>query len=64
MNGDAADGLVRMMLHGTEMVIRLIWSAAKNLAALLIVASVKTNHQQRWWNQKALAKGTSGSIPQ
>lgn len=36
MNGDAADELVRMMLNGTEVVIRLSGSAAKNLAALLV----------------------------
>ncbi len=39
MNGDAADELVRMMLNGTEVAIRLTGSAAKNLAALLIAWS-------------------------
>ena len=39
MNGDAADEMVRMMLNGTEVVIRLTGSAAKNLAALLVAWS-------------------------
>ena len=39
MNGDAADELVRMMINGTEVAIRLTGSAAKNLAALLIAWS-------------------------
>ena len=39
MHGDAADEMVRMMLNGTEVVIRLTGSAAKNLAALLVAWS-------------------------
>ena len=39
MNDDAADEMVRMMLNGTEVVIRLTGSAAKNLAALLVAWS-------------------------
>ena len=39
--GDAADELVRIMLNGSEVAIRLTGSAAKNLAALLIAWSKK-----------------------
>ena len=39
MNGDAADEMVRMVLNGTEVAIKLTGSAAKNLAALLVAWS-------------------------
>ena len=39
MHGDAADEMVRMVLNGTEVAIRLTGSAAKNLAALLVAWS-------------------------
>lgn len=41
MNGDAADDVVRMMINGTEMAVRLTGSAAKNLAAILVAWSKK-----------------------
>ena len=41
MNGDAADEVVRMMINGTEMAVRLTGSAAKNLAAILVAWSKK-----------------------
>lgn len=41
MHGDAADEMVRMMLNGTEVVVKLTGSAAKNLAALLVAWSKK-----------------------
>lgn len=39
MHGDAADEMVRMVLNGTEVAIKLTGSAAKNLAALLVAWS-------------------------
>lgn len=39
MSGDAADEVVRIMLSGTEVAIRLAGSGVKNLAALLIAWS-------------------------
>ena len=36
MSGDAADEVVRIMLNGTEVAVRLAGSGIKNLAALLI----------------------------
>ena len=36
MSGDAADEVVRIMLNGTEVAVRLAGSGVKNLAALLI----------------------------
>lgn len=41
MGGEAADELVRIVLNGTEVAIKLTGSAAKNLAALLIAWSKK-----------------------
>ena len=41
MHGDAADEMVRMVLNGTEVAIKLTGSAAKNLAALLVAWSKK-----------------------
>lgn len=39
MHGDAADEMVRMVLNGTGVAIKLTGSAAKNLAALLVAWS-------------------------
>ena len=39
MNGEAADEVVRMVLNGSEVAIRLTGSAAKNLAAILVAWS-------------------------
>ena len=36
MNGDAAEEVVRMVLNGADITIRLVGAGAKNLAALLI----------------------------
>ena len=44
MNGEAADEVVRMVLNGTEVAIRLTGSAAKNLAAILVAWS--KNHKK------------------
>ena len=35
MSGDAADEVVRIMLNGTEVAVRLAGSGVKNLAAML-----------------------------
>ena len=44
MNGEAADEVVRMVLNGSEVAIRLTGSAAKNLAAILVAWS--KNHKK------------------
>lgn len=44
MSGEAADEVVRMVLNGTEVAIRLTGSAAKNLAAILVAWS--KNHKK------------------
>ena len=44
MNGEAADEVVRMVLNGSEVAIRLTGSAAKNLAAIL--AAWSKNHKK------------------
>ncbi len=41
MNGDAADEVVRIMLNGTEVAVRLAGSGVKNLAAILVAWSKK-----------------------
>ena len=41
MSGDAADEVVRIMLNGTEVAVRLAGSGMKNLAAMLIAWSKK-----------------------
>ena len=41
MSGDAADEVVRIMLNGTEVAVRLAGSGVKNLAAMLIAWSKK-----------------------
>ena len=44
MNGEAADEVVRMVLNGSEVAIRLTGSAAKNMAAILVAWS--KNHKK------------------
>ena len=44
MNGEAADEVVRMVLNGSEVAIRLTGSAAMNLAAILVAWS--KNHKK------------------
>ena len=44
MNGEAADEVVRMVVNGSEVAIRLTGSAAKNLAAILVAWS--KNHKE------------------
>jgi len=44
MNGEAADEVVRMVVNGSEVAIRLTGSAAKNLAAIL--AAWAKNHKK------------------
>ena len=44
MNGEAADEVVRMVVNGSEVAIRLTGSAAKNLAAILVAWS--KNHKK------------------
>ena len=41
MSGDAADEVVRIMLNGTEVAVRLAGSGVKNLAAILVAWSKK-----------------------
>ncbi len=56
MNGDAADEVVRMMINGTEMAVRLTGSAAKNLAAILVAWSKKEKESLRQNNDNEAVK--------
>ena len=53
--GEAADQMVRMLLSGTEVVIRLSGSALKNLLALTLGKST--------WGRCCGRHGISGSSP-
>ena len=56
MSGDAADEVVRIMLNGTEVAVRLAGSGIKNLAALLIAWSKKEKKPYGKTNMMRLLK--------
>ena len=56
MSGDAADEVVRIMLNGTEVAVRLAGSGVKNLAALLIAWSKKEKKPYGKTNMMRLLK--------
>ena len=56
MNGDAADEVVRIMLNGTEVAVRLAGSGVKNLAAILIAWSKKEKKPYGKTNMMRLLK--------
>lgn len=56
MSGDAADEVVRIMLSGTEVAVRLAGSGVKNLAALLIAWSKKEKKPYGKTNMMRLLK--------
>ena len=56
MSGDAADEVVRIMLNGTEVAVRLAGSGVKNLAAMLIAWSKKEKKPYGKTNMMRLLK--------
>ena len=56
MSGDAADEVVRIMLNGTEVAVRLAGSGMKNLAAMLIAWSKKEKKPYGKTNMMRLLK--------
>ena len=56
MSGDAADEVVRIMLNGTEVAVRLAGSGVKNLAAILIAWSKKEKKPYGKTNMMRLLK--------
>ena len=56
MNGDAADEVVRIMLNGTEVAVRLAGSGVKNLAAILVAWSKKEKKPYGKTNMMRLLK--------
>ena len=63
--GEAADQMVRMLLSGTEVVIRLSGSALKNLLALTLAlaGTIRSSPGKSTWGRCCGRHGISGSSP-